>query len=197
LERRAVAPLLPQLCGKRVLDLCCGTGRWLRILASYSPAFVVGMDLSAAMLGVALRSFRQLVQADCLRIPFAERLFDFVICSFAIGHITELARFARECARMLRPGGVLFVTDLHPRAYAMGWHTGFRDSQGAAEIRTVSHRWENTIHLFSSVGLACDGTHEFSFGEPEQEIFCRAGKSDLFCQALRVPAVLLCRFCRG
>lgn len=196
LEEREVVPLLPEVHRKRVLDLCCGTGRWLRILAGYVPAFMVGVDASAAMLGRASRTFRQLVRADCLQLPFREGVFDFVICSFAVGHIPELEPFARECARILKPNGSLFVTDLHPQAYQLGWRTGFRDSNGAAEIHTVSHRWRDTVRLFRSAGLDCAAMHEFSFAKPEQGIFSQAGKNAFFSEARRIPAVLLCRFWR-
>ena len=196
LEERELVPLLPPVARKRVLDLCCGTGRWLRILAAHLPALLVGVDASAAMLGIANRGCRRLVRADCLELPFADGSFDFVICSFAVGHLAELGRFARECTRILKPNGDLFVTDLHPDAYARGWRTGFRDSQGAAEIRTVSHPWRDSVRLFSSIGLGCAAMHEFRFGDAERKIFFQAGKNGLFSQAGRIPAVLLGRFWR-
>jgi malonyl-CoA O-methyltransferase len=196
LEERKVAPLLPELQGKRVLDLGCGTGRWLRILGAHLPASLVGVDRSPAMLGVARRSFAGLVRADCVQLPFAHGVFDFVICSFAVGHLPDLAVFARECARILKPKGTLFVTDLHPKAYAMGWRTGFRDGKGAVQIRTISHPWGDSVQLFSAAGLACDGIHEFGFAKPEQAIFLRAGKNGFFSEASEVPAVLLGRFWR-
>jgi ubiquinone/menaquinone biosynthesis C-methylase UbiE len=196
LEERGVMPLLPPVRRQRVLDLCCGTGRWLRILAAHIPALLVGVDASAAMLSIANRGFRQLVRADCRELPFAEKFFDFVICSFAAGHIAELGVFARECARILKPNGRLFVTDLHPHAYAQGWRTGFRDSQGAVQIRTVSHPWYDSVQLFSSAGLGCAAMHEFHFASAEHRIFFQAGKKDFFAQAASVPAVLLCHFWR-
>ena len=196
LEERAVIPLLPSVWGKCVLDLCCGTGRWLRILAPRLPALIVGVDASTAMLSIASRGFRQLVRADCLQLPFAGSLFDFVMCSFAVGHITDLGPFARECARILKPTGSLFVTDLHPHAYARGWRTGFRDSQGAVQIQSVSHSWRDSAQVFTSAGLCCAAMHDFRFGSAERKIFYQAGKPGLFSQAAAVPAVRLSRFWR-
>ena len=196
LEEREVRPLLPELHEKCVLDLCCGTGRWLRILQAHLPASLLGVDSSAAMLGRAGRSFYQLVRADCRRLPFAAGMFDFVICSFAMGHILELGHFAGECARILRPRGSLFVTDLHPKAHAMGWRTSFRDEQGVAEIETIAHPWRESVRLFRSAGLGCAGMHEFRFAAAEQPIFLAAGKHAFFAQASQVPAVLLGRFWR-
>ncbi len=198
LEQRQVTSLLPEIAGKHVLDLACGTGRWTRILAARNPVAIVGVDLSAAMLRVAETNSatQQLLQADCCQLPFAANTFDFAICSFALSHVTNLNQLARECARVLRSNAALFITDMHPKAYAAGWRTRFRDSCGAVEISTMAHPCNQIVRHFCSAGLECTATNEFAFAEPERPIFARAGKLGLFAEACRIPAVLLCRFGR-
>jgi malonyl-CoA O-methyltransferase len=50
LERRFLGALLPPIHDKVVLDLGCGTGRWLKYFAEQGPRRLVGVDLSAEML---------------------------------------------------------------------------------------------------------------------------------------------------
>ena len=109
-EERYVESLLPNLQGKKVLDLACGTGRWLERLLAAGARCGAGVDVSSAMLRIAGKksSVRgKLVRADCLDLPFASSVFDFGICSFALGHIPDLRKMARELARVTetRRGG--------------------------------------------------------------------------------------------
>jgi malonyl-CoA O-methyltransferase len=50
LEERVLTPLLPSLQGKVVLDLGCGTGRWLKRLLESGASEGAGLDASSAML---------------------------------------------------------------------------------------------------------------------------------------------------
>lgn len=147
LEERQLKLMIPTLEGKRVLDLACGTGRWLAWLMKGGARTGVGVDFSPAMLRAATGKSavrRRLVQADCRVVPFANSTFDLVVCSFAVGHIVGLQRVAHEVGRVATTRADVFVSDLHPLAYAQGWRTGFRDHQGSAEIKAfpdLSGRW--------------------------------------------------------
>jgi hypothetical protein len=101
---------------------------------------------------------------------------------------------ARECARVLRRGATLFVSDLHPAAYRAGWRTCFRDTYGAVEVATVGRGLRQIIQPFCSAGLSCAAVDEFRFGEEERGIFRSAGKDDYFREASTIPAVLVCQF---
>jgi ubiquinone/menaquinone biosynthesis C-methylase UbiE len=197
LEERKLAALLPDLRGKRVLDLGCGTGRWLERISMQGAGLGVGIDFSAAMLSVAAKKPKiagQLAQADCLSLPFQSAAFDFVICSFALSHIQDMKAMVRELARVTRPGGDVFVTDLHSEAYARGWRTGFRDRNDSIQIEIVPRTAEGIVRAFYSGGLECLTHVPLCFGEPERPIFAQAEKSHLFAQACSVPAVLFCHF---
>ena len=85
-EERYLVPLLPDLHDKHVLDLACGTGRWLERLLARGAHLGVGVDFSIAMLGIARRKVTltgRLARADCLRLPFRTSVFDLAVCSFA------------------------------------------------------------------------------------------------------------------
>ena len=197
LEERKLAALLPGLSGKHVLDLAYGTGRWLEKLTARGVCVGIGVDLSAAMLRVAGKKpaiTGRLAQADCLALPFRSEVFDLVLCSFALGHIHDLGAMVRELARVTKAGADVFVSDLHPEAYARGWRTGFRDSLSAMQIEMSSRSAEEIIRAFYSGGFECLTHLPLCLGEPEKPIFARAGKSHLFARACQVPAVLVCHF---
>ncbi len=88
----------------RILDVACGAG--------YGTALVgaVGADLSLEALRYAARRYpAPYVAADALRLPFGSG-FDTVVSFETIEHVEDPARFVAECARVLRPGGLLVVS---------------------------------------------------------------------------------------
>jgi SAM-dependent methyltransferase len=200
LEERHLKPMLPPLKGKRVLDLACGTGRWLTWLMAAGAGSGVGIDSSLAMLDVAKlkpNAQRRLVQADCGEIPFATGAFDLVVCSFAVSHIFDLQGMVCEVGRVATARADIFVSDLHPYAYGHGWHTGFRDSLGAVQIATVSRSEKEFLAPWVSIGFDCVASVTCRFSEPERRVFVHAGKAGDFDEFCQVPAVLLCHFRRS
>jgi len=200
LEERCIEGRIPDLTGKFVLDLACGTGRWFERLSHKGAQRIVGSDSSAAMLLVAAKrnaNAATLIRADACRLPHPEARFDFALCSFAIGHIWAMDLFASECGRVLRPRCELFVTDLHPQAYAAGWRTGFRDGETAVEIPSLPRSSVELVDTFLSAGFECEEAASFPFGQPEEVIFRRAGKFAFFESACRGPAICLYRFRRS
>lgn len=199
-EERYIEALLPALAGKNVLDLACGTGRWLQKMRERGARTGVGIDFSPAMLQVADRkpSVRgRLVRADCLHLPFPAAIFDFAICSFALSHIHDgLNQLAEEVARVMRPRAVVIVSDLHREAYARGWRTGFRDSDGACQIQMLPPAAEEIILAFHSSGFECLSHLPLCLGIPERPLFVEAGKAHFFAERARVPAVQVCQFQR-
>jgi ubiquinone/menaquinone biosynthesis C-methylase UbiE len=197
LEERHFKHILPYLGGKQVLDLACGTGRWLPILAASGASSVVGIDRSAAMLRIARRKAEirsRIVLADCLRLPFPDSAFDFAVCSFALNHIEPLELMACELARVMKLQGQVVISEMHPDAYARGWRLGFRDDRSAVQIETMSYSTENVISCFRSHGLDCDELHEFAFEESEHPIFVAAGKEGIFETINKVPAIQVYEF---
>ena len=199
LEQRKIAAMLPDLTGKRVLDLACGTGRWFNLLAARGVEQLIGADISRAMLRMAAPKVNfslALIEADCAAIPLKGGEIDFAICSFASAHIRNLDVFAAECRRVLRAGAELFISDLHPDAYSAGWRTGFRDHRGAAEIETIARSCDDVVNTFCSNRFHCIATYGFCFDESEWPIFVAAGKQERFAIASELRAVLVCRFRR-
>jgi len=198
-EERHLLPALTDLRNKSVLDLACGTGRWLEKFLALDAKVAIGVDRSAAMLGVARRKSRirqSLVEGACDRLPFSYASFDLAVCSFALGHIADLDALAREIARVTRNGGDVFVSDLHPDAYAHGWRVGFREGGDAVQIRTHHRPLEEVAQAFCSHGFECQAQCSLWLGETERPLFERAGKSNSFTAACGLPAVFVCHFRR-
>jgi len=101
-----------------VLDLGCGSGRATRLLEAAGKN-VTGVDISAQALRCASRSggASLYVQADCeAQLPFADQSFEAVFCTEVIEHLLDPESVVRECYRLLKPAGTLFVsTPYHAR----------------------------------------------------------------------------------
>ena len=199
LEERTLDGLLPSVAGKDVLDIGCGTGRWLQRFLSSRARSATGVDLSAPMLAEArLKSGLQgrLVRADCLALPFRSGSADVVMCSFVTGHIPDFRVFAGELARVARSHADCYVVDVHPAAHTNGWRTGFRHAKGPAEITTFSRSFVQIRESITSAGFELTRFFEPRIGEPERPIFGRAGKEHVFEQVAGVAALLVCHFTR-
>jgi SAM-dependent methyltransferase len=97
--------------GFRVLEIAAGTGVVTRHLASMLPASVsiVATDLNQAMLdqAAAVGTTRPVEwrQADAMRLPFRDGMFDAVICQFGVMFFPGKSEAFAEVRRVLRPGG--------------------------------------------------------------------------------------------
>ena len=102
--------------GGHVLDAGCGGGGMPLSFAD-EASFVVGIDLvnRFGAAGVTLaqdRGIRNLdfVQADGQRLPFADASFDWVFSHAVIEHVADAQRYLHECARVLKPGGSMYLS---------------------------------------------------------------------------------------
>ncbi len=103
--------------GRTVLDAGCGHGRYVEAFARLG-AETVGLDAADFVrdLGPDLgtRDRVHLVQGDVLRPPFREASFDLVFCDGVLHHTGDAGAAFRALARLVRPGGYLYVW-LYPR----------------------------------------------------------------------------------
>ncbi|MGE5140367.1 MAG: class I SAM-dependent methyltransferase [Rudaea sp.] len=109
--------------GAVVADIGTGTGFVAEALA-HQARHVFGFDASPAMLAVAGRNLSGLSnvtlrQAEGQTIPLSDGSLDAVFANMYLHHAPDPAAAIREMARLLKPGGVLCITDLdsHPHAW--------------------------------------------------------------------------------
>jgi ubiquinone/menaquinone biosynthesis C-methylase UbiE len=124
MRRRALGAIADAVHGRdqrhmALLDVACGTGRFLRQTRLAFPRLALtGLDLSAAYLSEGQRGFKDLRSAQWLKanaetIPLADGSQDIVTCIFLFHELPPAVRHtvAREMARVLRPGGRLIFMD--------------------------------------------------------------------------------------
>lgn len=192
LECRYLAPWLAELRGRRVLDVSCGTGRWMEV-AARSGAEVVGMDFCAEMLARAAEkpaAGGRVAVADAARLPVPDGWADVALCTLSLGHMSDPAAVMAEMARTVAAGGSVIVSDFHPEAFRRGWKRTFRNAGRVYEIE--NHYY--SVESLTARGLVLEETLEPCFGEPERPIFVGAGKPGLFEEVRGIPAVLIARW---
>lgn len=99
----------------RILDTGCGTGATLALLGSRGFDRTVGLDLDPSLLAECGNNTQALVLADATSTPLVSRCCDLIICE-CVYNLTEKKKMLTECARLLRPGGLLAITDIYARA---------------------------------------------------------------------------------
>ena len=115
--------------GQRVLDVGCGTGTLLAMIAERHPdALLAGVDPDPQVLQRAQRKIAQsghsvaLRQGSATALPYAAESFDLVVSSLVFHHLTcgEKLQAMREIHRVLAPGGELHLGDFgEPDSRAM------------------------------------------------------------------------------
>lgn len=106
-----------RLSGARVLDVGCGLGGKTAWYAEAGARSVTGVDLAwdhvrqsarfAASRGQAARV--HIARADAMRLPFADATFDIVTANDSMEHFADPAAALAELARVLCPGGRLYL----------------------------------------------------------------------------------------
>lgn len=117
--------------GKDVLEVACGTGPGLGLLAAKARSLRAG-DISDAMVARVKAHYGERVRIDRMdaqALPFADASLDVVILFEALYYVPDARRFASECARVLRPGGVVLISnankdlfDFNPSPHSHVYH---------------------------------------------------------------------------
>ncbi len=135
--------LLEPLEGKRALDVATGGGH-VALAMARKGANVIASDLTAPMLQAARNHISAqgvpvtYAQVDGQHLPFADAALDIVACRLAPHHFPDIVEFVNECARVIRPGGIVGIVD----------HVGPPDPDDSRyvnayeRLRDPSHVWE-------------------------------------------------------
>lgn len=117
--RRAMVDRVVPSHAARVLDVASGTAGVAISLAQRTPADVVGVDLTAAMLAqgrtnVTARGLNdriELVVGRAEGLPFADDTFDALTFTYLLRYVDDPAATLRELSRVLKPGGIMASLD--------------------------------------------------------------------------------------
>jgi len=156
-EQAAVLSLLPPLAGLTALDAGCGTGRYMRALEMRRARRVFGIDNSSAMLA---RSRGRVALGDLCGLPIAAASVDVVVSGLALNDIADLVGALSELALVLKPGGVLVYSTLHPRGAKEGWTRTFEAEGRTWSLPAYWHSAEAHEHACANAGLAIEAQRE-------------------------------------
>lgn len=117
IEKPAMASATPDLIGRRVLALGCGSGEEVEMLFDKGAATVHGIDLSQGLLDIARRTYPKATfeqrSIDNLG-EFADGAFDFIYSSMVLHYLPNWRDLLAQCARVLKPGGQMLFSVGHP-----------------------------------------------------------------------------------
>jgi SAM-dependent methyltransferase len=196
--------LIGDVAGLRAIDLGCGEGRFCRMLAARG-AEVLGVDLQPAFIEYAEAhkgEREKYLVGDMEELDgVPDAAFDLAVSYISLVDVPDMQAAVSQAARVLKPGGRLFVCNLSPMATAAitdQWWV--RDQQGRKlhyrmdnyteeGARTVSfgpgHRLTNyhrtfstTINAFINAGLRVARVYEPT--PNEEQLKRRPGIDDLF-----------------
>jgi cytosine/adenosine deaminase-related metal-dependent hydrolase/ubiquinone/menaquinone biosynthesis C-methylase UbiE len=198
LEQRYLETILPSVNGRDVVDMGCGTGRWLAKFAKMAPKSLIGMDNSEAMLiraAAKLGNRANLLHVSCEDSTLAHGSADLILNSFLVSYISDICRFANEIRRIARPGADIFVCDVHPATEtAFGWRRGFRMGKASVELATTTRSLDQLIAAFESSEMYPVALIEPRFGVPEVEILRSGGKLPASGSSRDFPAIYILQF---
>ena len=153
--------------GKVILDVACGTGYGSDLLAGLAAKRVVGGDASPEALSFASHRFRRenlsFLKLDGIRLPFRSSTFDAVVSFETVEHMKDPDQFLRECARVLRPNGILLCSTPMRLAWRPPWmpkpQNPFHTREFTVnELRAALDERFDQVEFF---GQACIGTLEW------------------------------------
>ena len=114
--------IMPDLTGKRVLDLGCGFGEHCKLFVDRGAEKVVGIDISSKMLEVAKKENSdpkiQYLQLQMEQIGQLAQTFVIVISSLAFHYVDDFAGVVKNIYDLLSPDGI-FIFSQEPRLMLM------------------------------------------------------------------------------
>jgi ubiquinone/menaquinone biosynthesis C-methylase UbiE len=172
-EEAAMHQCWPDVAGRRVLDLACGTGRYTQVIADGQPAELVAVDFCEPMLAQVTAGRR--VRASMMHLPFGNGVFDVIVCGLAIGHTTDVGAWMTEITRVLAPEGVLLYSDFHPAAARAGLPRTFKDQGDVARVVPhCGHELERQREAAAAAGLTIEEVREIRVGIELTESFAQS-----------------------
>jgi ubiquinone/menaquinone biosynthesis C-methylase UbiE len=154
-EEPVVKSIVKKFTPGTALDAACGTGRYSIFLDSLGFA-VTGIDLSEDMLRIAKQKNGSInyIRADLNRLPFADGKFNLVVCGLAIHYVKNINKVMQEFSRVLRPGGHIVISSIHPWQIVLGAHAEFHDKKTGWGYIKENIFWHSSyVRAFNRAGL--------------------------------------------
>jgi SAM-dependent methyltransferase len=137
--------MLPDVQGLRGIDIGCGEGHNTRLLAARG-AQVTALDVATSFVQAAARVDRYgigYLVASALELPFADGSFDFATAFMSLMDVSGPDRVLPEVARVVRAGGFVQFSILHP-CFSPPHRRLVRDDAGAPVALEVARYFDRT-----------------------------------------------------
>lgn len=120
LEKPAMYSELPNLSGKSVLCLGCGSGEECQTLKEKGAENVVGIDISKGLIEQAKFAYPDIKfeVMDMERLSFPENTFDFVYSSLVMHYVPDWRPTLKAVQKVLKSGGEFIFSTHHPIRFA-------------------------------------------------------------------------------
>src|SRR6516162_27741 len=195
LEERFLSELLLPVKGLDVVDVGCGTGRWLQRLSPFGPSSLTGVDSSPEMVGCArkkLGASATVMVGEAESMALRNSSADLVVVSFVASYLPKIHRLAAEIRRVARPTARVYLSDLHPAtASACNWKRSFKSAATTVELAGYRHSVTEVIDCFEALGFEVSLLLEPALESAEREILQAAGKIEAFHAAAGCPTIYI------
>ncbi|MCY4624830.1 MAG: class I SAM-dependent methyltransferase [Chloroflexi bacterium] len=176
-EEPIVHSLLASYPVGMVLDAACGTGRHVAYLSSLGHE-VIGIDCTPEMLDVAKAKTpaARFETADLLALPLPDNAVDLAVCTLALTHFTHLGQPLAELARVVRPGGRVVLSDVHPFMVMLGSQAVDMEDDTSGFTRNYIHLHSDYLAAFQTAGLDVVQCVEPLWSDEELTAFADIGR---------------------
>ena len=172
LEAISLRTSLANITAMDILEIGCGTGKNSEWLVTKAKT-LVAVDLSTEMLAKAKAKLptTDFIQAD-ITGPwnFTNRIFDLVTFSLVLEHIQNLDFIFSETARKLRPGGQVYIGELHPFKQYGGTKARFETENGTTVVDCYTHHISDFINNAKVHGFVLNDLQEWWDADEKQTV---------------------------
>ena len=176
IETPIITAMLPDLKGKKMLDIGCGMGQHAMQYSRAGAASVTGTDISEKMLAFAKENnsadnitYRRLAFEDLEQI---DDRFDVITSSLAFDYSEDFGKLMKDVYRLLNDGGYLVFSMSHPIATAY---------DGTYDRYT---RTEDRVRLYANLhNYGIEGVRHFKWVVDDYEVYHRKVSTLINCLA--------------
>ena len=165
LEAMALRESLSEISFENCLEIGCGTGKNTIWLAEKAKQ-ITAVDLSEEMMAQAKAKVDaanvHFNQADITEPwSFSAGQYDLVVFSLVLEHIENLDHIFRETAQSLKPGGFVYIGELHPFRQYSGSKARFATAEGEQVLTCFNHHISDFILKARQQGLVLSDLQEY------------------------------------
>jgi ubiquinone/menaquinone biosynthesis C-methylase UbiE len=174
LEAIALRDILSNIRFEYCLEIGCGTGKNTQWLADKATQ-LTGVDFSHEMLAKAREKISSskvtFINADITKDwTFVSTQFDLISFSLVLEHIEPLDPVFLKASRVLKPGGYLYIGELHPFKQYTGTRARFDTAAGRQLIDCFNHHITDFTRAADKAGLKIIDMNEYFDSNDRTEI---------------------------